>query len=262
MTAAYTRLGFQPTTPVPLMGVVEDKAVPLGQDSAHLIFKDSYVELSGVTSTDPAHHLAPWLARHEGLHILAFGSVDAQVSHAALTNQGLDVPAVQTAGRHVSYGQHHGEAKFKWFKAPDALGDEGFVCLVEQITPELVFQPPAMGHPNGAIGVVGVSVLAENVAEAVARFASYPDGRTSAKNTVTFDQQTLTFVDNAGFRDAYPGIDTLTAPALAGFTVSVADLEVTRALLESNGVAVHSIGQKIWVLPSDACGAIVEFSAA
>ncbi len=263
MTAVYTRLGFQATAPVPLMGVVEGKTVPLGQDSAHLIFKDSYVELSGVTSTNPAHHLAPWLARYEGLHILAFSSSDANASHAALTSQGLDVPAVQAASRHVSYGQNHGEAKFKWFKAPEYLGNEGFVCLVEQTTPELVFQPPAQGHPNGALGVAGVIVMVENIAEAVARFGSYPGGRTSANNTVTFDQQTLTFVDNAGFRDAYPGIKTLTAPALAGFRVSVADLEVTRALLDGNGLTVHTAKNgTTWIHPAEACGALITFQAA
>ncbi|MEQ9112198.1 MAG: VOC family protein [Rhodospirillaceae bacterium] len=261
MTAAYARLGFQPTAPEPLMGVVEGQLVPLGQDSAHLIFKDSYIELTGVTSTDPAHHLAPWLGRHEGLHILAFSSSDAQASHAALTSQGLEVPAVQSAGRYVRSGQHHGDAKFKWFKAPDALGEEGFVCLVEQITPELVFQPPTQGHPNGAIGVAGVTVLAENVDAAMTRFASYPGATVKKANTVTFDHQTLTFLDDPGFRDTYPGIDPLSAPALAGFTVFVADLETTRVWLEDNDVTVRTTAQTIWVPPSQACGAVIAFKA-
>jgi hypothetical protein len=262
LTAAFTRLGFVPTNPAPLMGVKDGSPVPLGQDSAHLIFADSYVELSGVHSTDPHHHLAPFLARYEGLHILALGTDDADASHAALTAQGLETPPVQNAGRHVDYGTKHGDAKFKWFKAPDALGSEGFVCLVEQLTPELVFQPPSDGHPNGALSVSGVTVLCVNVEDAVQRFAAYPRAEVGGRNRVTFGNQEIVFLDEPALVAAF-GRDTgLPVPALAGFTVTVRDIAATRTFLTGQGVAVQDSEAGVWVHPRDACGAILRFTQA
>jgi hypothetical protein len=262
MIDAYVRLGFSPTEPVPLMGMIDEQPTPLGQDSAHLIFADSYVELSGVTSTDPAHHLAPWLKRRKGLHILALGSDDAVASHSALESHGLDVPAVQDAGRHVTYGTHHGDAAFKWFKAPDALGDEGFVCLVEQITPELVFQPPENGHPNGALGVTGVTILSDSPAESLKRFEAYPGVTGRTPHSLSFSHQTLSFLNPNELADQFGIFDGMTSPAFAGFTMRVEDLETTRAVIKETGVTVHDHENgDLWVNPTDACGTLLIFSA-
>jgi len=262
LVTTYTRLGFTPTEPVPLMGLVDGEPVPLGQDSAHLIFADSYVELSGVTSTDPNHHLAPWLERRHGLHILAFGSSDADTAHAMLTQQGLEVPAVQGASRHVTYGTRHGDAKFKWFKAPDSLGDEGFVCLVEQVTPDLVFQPPENGHPNGALSVTGVTLLSDDPAESIKRFEAYPGAAPLNETQLDFDGQVLTFLDQSTFTDHFEASPGLAPPAFAGFTVRVADIATTRAVLERSDVAVHETDTgDLWVSPADACGSLLIFSA-
>lgn len=262
LLSAYTRLGFTPTAPTPLMGLKEGEPVYLGQDSAHLIFAESYVELSGVTTDDPNHHLAPWLARRAGLHILALGSDDAVASHAALVADGLDVPAVQDAGRHVAYGEHHGDAKFKWFKAPDALGDEGFVCLVEQITPELVFQPPTNGHPNGALGVVDVIAVAEDPAEALERHSRYPGAVNLGPHQLGFGEQTLTFLKAADLTARFPGTENISPPALAGFAVTVKDIAVTRTWLRNNDVAFHeNMDGDLSISPADGCGSLVEFRA-
>lgn len=260
LLSTYKRLGFTPTEPTPLMGLKDGEPIYLGQDSAHLIFADSYVELSGVTTDDPGHHLAPWLARRAGLHILALGSEDAVASLAALSAQGYDVPAVQDAGRHVAYGHKHGDAKFKWFKAPDALGDEGFVCLVEQITPELVFQPPADGHPNGALGVVDVIGLADDPSDAVKRHSRYPGAVQLDDHQLGFGGQTLTFLNQTDLAERFPGTGELTAPALAGFAVSVSDIAATRAVLENNGVTVHeNMDGDLSISPAEGCGSLIEF---
>ncbi len=260
LTAAYTRLGFQPTQPVPLMGEQDGKPVPLGQDSAHLIFADSYVELSGVTSQDPNHHLAPWLARRDGLHILALGTSNAKDSRDVLANEGFEVPAVQNASRHVEYGQHHGDAQFYWLKVPDAFGDEGFLCVVEQLTPDLVFQPPEDGHPNGATGIVGVTVLAANAKDALSHYSTLPGISDVDGQRVEFGKQFIEVLDKAVLEQRFPSAVTIAPPALAGFTVSVANLQDTQSYLKDRSVTVQtSAGGELFVAPNDACGAVVAF---
>ena len=263
LTTAYTRLGFAPTAPVPLMGEQDGKPVPLGQDSAHLIFADSYVELSGVTSQDPGHHLAPWLARREGLHILALGSANAAESHAALVKTGLSVPDVQNAGRFVDYGTQHGDAQFRWFKVPEDVGAEGFFCMVEQVTPALVFQPPEGGHPNGALGVMGVTVLAEDAGLTLDRYGTLPSANREGSNRIRFGDQFIDVMDQGLLVEQFPGCGAISPPALAGFTVRVARLDQTRDCLIENSVAVQSNEDgDLWVSPEDACGAIVVFTDA
>ena len=260
LTTAYKRLGFQPTEPVPLMGVQDGKPVPLGQDSAHLIFTDSYVELSGVTSQDPNHHLAPWLARRNGLHILALGSSNAEDSRATLTNEGFEVPAVQNASRHVDYGQLHGDAQFHWFKVPDTLGDEGFLCIVEQLTPDLVFQPPENGHPNGALGVTGVTVLAGNAEETLSHYSTLPGVTSVADLRIQFGRQFIDVLDTESLPQRYPAAASIAPPALAGFTVSVVSLAETQTYLEDHNITVHTGSDGcLYVSPDDACGAFVAF---
>ncbi|MDG2242215.1 MAG: VOC family protein [Rhodospirillaceae bacterium] len=261
MVAAYIRLGFAPTEPVSLMGVADDEPAPLGQDSAHLIFADSYVELSGVTSSDPAHHLAPFLKRRNGLHILAFRCDDADNAHDQLLAQGLDVPAVQGASRTVTYGSRHGDAQFKWFKAPDSLSDEGFVCLVEQVTPALVFQPPASGHPNGALSVTGVTILTEDPVAATTQYSAYQGAHPLGGNQVDFDGQRLIFLNQTSFAQQFEVLPDLIPPAFAGFTVRVEDMDTTRGILSENSVPLHEgTSGEIWVSPSDACGSLLIFS--
>ena len=260
LTSAYRRLGFSPTVPVPLMAEKDGAAVRLGQDSAHLIFANSYVELSAVTSKSPDHHLAPWLARREGLHILAFGSADAEASRTELTDAGFDVPPVQNASRHVEYGPNHGDARFCWFKVPDTVGDEGFLCVVEQRTPDLVFQPPDRGHPNGAVGVLGVVVCVQDADATRDRYVQLPGASSVEGHRIWFGRQFIDLYNNAALAHVYPGAADIAGPALAGFAIEVKDLAVTQTYLEEQGVtAFSSEAGGIHTSPGDGCGAMVAF---
>ena len=69
LVAAMRRLGFSITEPRELMRVdpATGERVSLHQQSCHAVFGTGYVELSAVPSDDPAHHLAAWRARGDGL---------------------------------------------------------------------------------------------------------------------------------------------------------------------------------------------------
>ena len=262
MMDIYARLGFALTDPVPLMGEKDGIEMSLGQNSAHIIFADSYVELSAVNSSDPRHHLVPFLSRYQGLHILALSTDDAAQSNKALTAQERITSPLQVASRHVHYGIRHGEARFKWFRAPDKLSTEGFVCLVEQVTPDLVFQPPKSGHPNGSVGVGGVLVLSHNTSEAVQRFATFPGTRIIDGNNVSFGHQKLSFFNDYEFRKSFTEMSDIHAPALAGYAVRVANIITTGKWLQEHGIAIHEKDGGLWVGPEFGCGALVFFEPA
>ncbi|RMF09665.1 MAG: VOC family protein [Alphaproteobacteria bacterium] len=249
---AYRRLGFKTTRPEPLMGVdAAGGAVPLGQVSAHFMFEDSYVELSAVTGEKPDNHLEPYLARYEGLHILALAARDASKAHDRLAAAGLTPGPVQGATRDIRYGKS-GRARFSWFGFAPGAFPEAFVCVVEQCTPEVVFQGELTGHPNGAVDLLGVYMVARDHAAAMARYRPFEDS--SAHR----------FIDVMDTQEAVRRFPDMAVPAggdcLIGMKISVRDLGVLKRCLAEASVPYVEQAGEILVSSSEAGGSIIIFS--
>ncbi|MCX7326367.1 MAG: VOC family protein [Hyphomicrobiales bacterium] len=143
--AAWRGCGFAVSDPVALMGVDgEGRPVPLGQASAHVVFENSYVELS---SPDPGsgNHLEPYLAHGEGVRILVLATADAEAARSS-----VGAPEVRSASRRVIIDGKAQTARFRWFPLPADLVPATLSAVVEHLTPDLVFHPSLVVHPNGA----------------------------------------------------------------------------------------------------------------
>lgn len=166
------RLGFAPTEPRDLLAV--DAATgatrPLGQRSCHAVLQRGYIELTAVDMPAPTHHLATWLARGAGLHILALGSDVIEAEQARCAATGLAVTPPAHASRRIEYGERHGEARFEWFMFAPHETPEGLVCYAHNLTPELVFQPSVQRHPNGALALTEVVVRCADLPSTGARW--------------------------------------------------------------------------------------------
>lgn len=169
-------LGFQPTRPEELMAAGPAGPVPLEQTSAHLVFGNTYVELTAVRSHAPTHHLAPWLARREGLLILAFGTEDLADARRRSLEAGYSPGPVAGASRRVTYGARAGEARFEWFMLDPVSTPEALVCFVRHLTPEVVFQPEVQQHPNGARDIEGVVLVTGEPLGLARRYAALTGG--------------------------------------------------------------------------------------
>ncbi|MCS6946335.1 MAG: VOC family protein, partial [Steroidobacteraceae bacterium] len=165
LRAAMQRLGFAPTEPQPLLAVdpATGRDVPLDQHSCHVVLERGYLELSAVLTRDPAHHLAPWLARGTGLHILALGSDDPAALRDRCLRNGLPCSAVAAATRRIEYGQRQGIARFQWFMLQPSATPAGLICFVRNETPQLVYQPEVSRHPNGAVALEEIYLVSPDV---------------------------------------------------------------------------------------------------
>ncbi|NJO12995.1 MAG: VOC family protein [Gammaproteobacteria bacterium] len=143
----------------------------LEQSSCHTVFARGYIELSAVLTAAPTHHLAAYLRRFAGLHILALGTDRLEEERARCLSAGLAPTAIQHASRDIRYGRRHGVAQFRWFMLSPAVAPEGLVCFVDNRTPELVFQDEVQSHPNGVLGLRGVIVLSDDAPGMAARYA-------------------------------------------------------------------------------------------
>lgn len=264
--AAWQRLGFEPTQPRPLLGVGADGApVPLGQTSCHVVLEAGYVELTAVAGDDPAHHLARYRRRYEGLHILAFGCDDAGLARERVAAAGLRVTPVMSARRAIDYGTRHGDARFRWFMLDAAEAPEALVCGVEHETPELVFQPEVSRHPNGAIALEGTTLVVESPEAFAARYAAVTGVQPAGPpERLRFDLggEWLDLVTPREFARAHAGgaAEPPAVPWLAAARIRVRDRAVTEHWLAEHDLAFgRTLDGLAWVSPAATGGAVVEF---
>lgn len=267
MRAAFGRLGFTVTEPSDLLGRANGVIRPLGQSSAHVVFEDTYLELTAVATPSPAHHLAGYGGRYDGLQILALRTDDLAQAHARAQRAGAMPGAIAEASRPVDYGAgaRCGEARFEWFAVAPGCSPEGLTCLIRHLTPALVFQPAVQRHPNGALELEAVWVVSPQPAAAAARLAELADAGSEATDwghRVALGHGRIEFAAADSFARRFPGAHAPAAASFAGVSVRVADVGAVQRLLEAAAVPHRMASQgRIWVLPESAAGTVVEFVA-
>jgi hypothetical protein len=260
---AFEALGFFVTELKPLLGRDDDgNSISLGQWSQHCVFPQSYLELTAVPDPNTGNHLEPYLSRFEGCHILALGSNDAQDALKSCEAAGVFAGELRTSAREITYGVG-GDALFKWFEVGTADAPGGFTCVVEHVTPELVFDDAVFHHPNGATGLIDVTLCAEDLSGVGERYAKlFGIAPVPSEWGLEFDlgQNCMGVADRSGFERRYPNAELRGEPSFAAFTISVANLKITKTVLAENDVTFYpGANGTIWGAPASAGGAVIEF---
>lgn len=262
--AAYDRLGFcltplsqhsgalSPGGPVEIWGVANRCAM----------FHRGYLELMGVVDPTLYDNRVPdFLARYEGIHILAFGCHDATATANALAAAGFGATGVHALARALDTPEGERLAKFNLVRLPPDETPEGRVLAIEHLTRQYLWQDRYLDHPNGAVALTELVVCVEDVNEAARRYAKYfgvPIMRNGMGAECALQQGKFILIDPTELREAY-GIDPPALPFAASFTVAVTDLRETQTLLEKNRISLTQRPGKLMVAGSDAHGANVQF---
>jgi hypothetical protein len=251
LRAAYRRLGFNVTQPQDLSAAdAAGRRSPLGQRSCHAMMQQGYIELSEVCLDDPAHHLADYLRRGPGLHILALGSNDIDGAHQRCRSAGLSCSDVRWAARDITYGESRGVARFEWFMIAPQDAPEGLVCVVRNHTPQLVHQRQVMQHPNGAVALRGIVLACGDVDAAAARYARIAGVAVETAGA----QQCLRL--NGGVIVLRPAAAAQeSADRFAAAIVAVGNLPRAGAWLQAQGLPFEDRGAQLRLHAQDAGGA-------
>ena len=261
MRVAFGRLGFITTAPKLLMrwDSKTGERESLKQECAHAILEQSYIELSAVLTDDPSHYLAPFIRRYQGLHILALRSGDIDADYLRCARAGLEPTPVTIATRDVEYGTRQGAAQFRWFTLPPERSPGALVCYVHNHTPEIVFQPEVMAHPNSAIGVHGVTIVASKLTSVADHYRVLFEQEPAAHDEeLRFEsgRQCVRIMTRHAFVARYPGAGVPAMPCLRAFDVIVRDIGAARAYLNATRVRHQEREDgSLWVGPRSACGA-------
>lgn len=218
-----------PDAPVALRGTANRCAM----------LQQGYIELLGVVD----HRLDTLgvpeaLARYVGLHILAFGMSDASGEASRLREQGFD-PVLTILERRVCLPDGEDVARFVQLRPDAAMLPEGRVFMLHHETPDLVWQPRYLTHPNTAIGLAEITVVVPELDEAALRYQRYlgcdPQSELGVRRFV-LSQGALRLVSRERLEALLPGVHVPCLPFPVASTVTVSSLDMAMAHLRAHAV--------------------------
>ncbi len=254
----YEKLGFQ----------VQPRGFhkKLGTANHLMIFDRDYFEILGIVEpTEFNAERREWLKSGGGLANVALATDGADLAYEAFKAAGLNPDAPLAFDRAVEIDGRTEHAKFRTVRIPKTnMPVVGFfVC--EHLTPQFVYRAEWARHPNGARGIAGVTVIAEQPANWIRELEKYfgkgatrRDGDGLVVDTGT---QPIRYLTRKDYAARYPGITPVRPgdhPALLG--VRVDSLAACEALLKKNGVkTVKPDAGRLLVPPSEAAHLTLEF---
>jgi len=257
--AAYERLGFQ----------VQPRGFhrKLGTANHLMIFERDYFEILGIVEdTEFNAERRQWLKGGGGLANVALATDGADLAYEAFKSAGLQPDAPLAFERAVEVDGKTEQARFRTVRIPKAhMPVVGFfVC--EHITPQFVYRPEWANHPNGARGILGVTVIAEEPAKWATTLRRYfgsgavkQEGEALVVDTGT---QPIRYLTRDAYMARHPGI----VPARPGdhpalLRLRAESLPACEAFLTKNGVKLlKPDSDRLLVPPSEAADLTLEFA--
>ncbi len=255
----FARLGFIPSP--------AGSHPEWGTANRCLMFARDYVELLAATGAGAGAervraHLA---ARGEGMMGVALGSRDATRSAESLNRAGVAAGRPTALSRQLDGPEGEVTPRFTVVDLPPEAtpGLPAFLC--QHLTPELLRRPEWLAHPNGAIGIVSLTVLVEQPEALMGIYDKVfgPGAATPTDEMVTVHSgRGLLFLVTAdGFDHLHPDMvmDLPSPPALVALSIAVEDLDLAHGLLKANGVRCVRKGGHLEVDPAEVLGIGLEF---
>ncbi|MCZ6843132.1 MAG: VOC family protein [SAR324 cluster bacterium] len=265
---AYTRMGFLLTPTSRHSGSLNAGApvVPMGSGNRCAMFKEGYLELLCVVDPDLDHErIDVMLARHKGIHIMAFGCDDSPAAQHYLNAAGFNLPAPHLLERMAETSQGQQLLRFRNLRLTLEDMPEGNVIVIKHETPDLLWEPQLMDHPNGVVGLTEVVLCVADVEEATARYQRLLGVEPSRNGEIarfSVPRGRFVVVSPGALPEVAPGASAPNLPFPAAFTVSVENLAATEELFTETGVPCKKDSTRLTVPAEAGCGATVIFEQA
>jgi Glyoxalase-like domain len=237
---------------------------PWGIGNRCAMLRQGYLELMGIhDETLYIGDAGMRVDRYEGVHILAFACDDADAMAGALAARGFEVAGVHGLERDLETPEGIARARFKLVRAGDGEMPEGRVFAIEHATPELLWQPHLLDHPNRVTALAEVLVCVDDPFEAASRyrrFLRHAPQRAGPALVFAMKKNRLVLTDPAGLAALLPGAVAPVTPYVAAVTLASADLAQTAAVLDQGGVAFARHEGRLVVAAEAARGTAIVFS--
>jgi hypothetical protein len=259
---ALARAGFAPTPmSVQTQPDPADAARPTGTGNVTAMLTRGYVEVLFKTADTPlGQELDAAMARHMGVHLVAFAVADAAGAHQRLRESGFRVRPLVDMQRPVDTGGKPGTAAFTVARLEPGEMPEGRIQLLTHRTEPMVWQPRWLSHPNGAIGLTSVVIAVSDLNEAGQRFERLTGRqakRSSLGQTIELERGGVDLVTAATFAHMLPQVPIPSLPFIGAYGISVGSIEIVEQTLMQGGLTPQRIGASLTAAFPDelGCGA-------
>jgi len=209
-----------------------------------------------------------FLDRHQGLDMLLLDGRDAAADAAAFAAAGIgdfDVFRFERQGRGPD-GSAVDLAFSLVFAIDPRAPDIGFVTCQHHHAPENFWNPAFQRHANGATGVAGVIMVADNPSDHHIFLSAFTGERellaTSSGVTVTTPRGFIQVMEPSIYARqlGVPAPDVAGGARLAALVVTVRDVAAVAAMFENAKIAAQTWMGRVVVGPQTAMGAAIAFT--
>jgi hypothetical protein len=225
------------------------------------IFRQGYLELIGIVDAAAFNPWTKFLARFEGLHLLALRVPDADAAYAELAKRTTTLNAPVQRERKLDVDGVEATMRFRNIFSRDESYPEGRYIVLEHQTPDYLWQPRYQAHPNGALALEAALVCADDAHAQAARLepilgVAPSKGENGALIFHPPQGGTIELHGVASFEARY-GWRPQALPAFAGVEVRFADRVQAATLMGENGIPVEYQGDEWFVAPQYTNGFIL-----
>jgi len=234
------------------------------------MLEQGYLEIIGLTDPAKFSSVKPMLDMYQGTHIVAFKPQSARHVHDVLTARHLPVDDMRELERMTAYGADGREQRrvaFRNMYWTRSHFTEARLQYTEHLTPDTMWQPHLLAHPNGAVRMSRVFLCAPEASDVAHKLAPMlgvrPDRVRDGEYDLRLSSSGVKVVTPAVWNKWSPGTALPPLPAPVGLAVGVRSIAETRSYLTRQGIAFHDgLESGIRVDPKDACNTVIYFSSA
>jgi Glyoxalase-like domain len=262
----WERLGFTLSPMSRQSGRMPDRSDdrPWATANRCAIFQRGYLELIGIVDEAAYNPWDRFLARFEGLHLLALRVRDADTAYADLSARTSTLNAPVQRARKLDVDGIERTMRFRNIFSHDEAYPEGRYIVLEHQTPGYLWQPRYLTHPNRALALEAALICADDVPAQSARLEKiigHPvsEGADGILRFFPAGGGSIELHNVEGF-EAHFGWRPSALPCFAGVEVSFASRDAAARLMVDNGIPLERRGGEWFVGPAHTNGFILRLS--
>jgi hypothetical protein len=242
-TRDLARAGFAPT-PVSIQAGPDPAGGPprpTGTGNVTAMLDRGYLEVLFKTAdTALGREFDAAIARHRGVHLAAFAVADAAAMHARLARSQFRVQPLVAMQRPVPTVSGDDIAAFSIVRLAPGEMPEGRIQALTHRTPQTVWQPRWLAHPNGAAALLDIVIAVADLDAAAYRFGRFLDRGalgTAFGPAFQLDRGRVQLTEGASLARLFPGLAIPDLPFMAAYGIAVASLARIEDCLRAGDIA-------------------------
>ena len=248
---AFDNLGL-PLTPLSVHGVADPATGErklTGTANRLAMLPAGYLEIltpHGGIDNSTVQHLQKSIARHIGIHLLAFTVADAGADAERLRTNGFELqPTVHLRRTIEAEDGTEAEVAFTVIRTGYDVFLEARVQILTHHTPQHMWQSRYLPPESCISGLIEAAIVVDNPAETAAHFSKFlgrgimPD---KDDRLILLDRGRVRFVTRRSASQLFGATRLPPNPSVAAITLTSSDIDRTRDVLLSNGLRPGSLG--------------------